>query len=131
VNSYGPNKEIGKGKVTISGKGLFKGSKTIKFDIVPRKMAKPSVTVAKKQMTVSWKQATKAQNISKYQLRYREVKTNEWKTTKTFASTSSSATIKGLRKGGKYEVQVCSYKTVKNVKHYSAWSKTVTSKKIK
>jgi hypothetical protein len=51
--------------------------------------------------------------------------------TKTVSAKSTSLTLKKLRTGKTYQVQVRSYKTVSKVKYPSAWSKTKTSKKIK
>jgi hypothetical protein len=55
----------------------------------------------------------------------------KWKT-KTVSGKRASLTIKKLKKGKVYQVQVQvrSYKTVLNVKYYSAWSKIKNSKKV-
>ena len=37
--SYGPNFDVGKGSVTITGKGMYEGSKSVLFDITPAPMA--------------------------------------------------------------------------------------------
>ena len=37
--SYGPNFDAGKGSVTITGKGMYEGSKSVLFDITPAPMA--------------------------------------------------------------------------------------------
>jgi hypothetical protein len=54
----------------------------------------------------------------------------KWKT-KTVSGKRASLTIKKLKKGKVYQVQVRSYKTVLNVKYYSAWSNVRVSKKVK
>ncbi len=131
VNKFGINKNIGKGTIQIAGKGInFTGTRTITFNILPKKNSISKITAGKKQMKVTWKKVSKAQKITKYQVRYRIKGTSKWKT-KTYGASKSSGVIKSLKKGKRYEVQVRSYKTVSKVKYYSAWSSKKTSKKIK
>lgn len=127
---YGKNKDIGKGTITLTGKGDFTGTKTITFKIVPKKSSVSKIAVAKKQMKVTWKKVTAAQKITKYEVRFRVKGAAKWKT-KAYAASASSATIKSLTKGKVYQVQVRSYKTVSGKKYYSAWSATKVSGKIK
>ena len=130
VNAYGANKNIGKGTITITGKGNYVGKRTLTFNIVPKGNAVSKVAVGKKQIKVTWKKVSKAQGATKYQVRYKINGTSAWKT-KTYASSKSSATIKSLKKGKKYNVQVRNYKTVSGVTYYSAWSPVKTSKNVK
>ncbi len=131
VNKYGANKNIGKGSVQLTGKGTnFIGTKTATFKILPKKNSISKIASGKKQMKVNWKKMSAAQKVTKYQVRYRIKGTSKWKT-KTYGASKSSATIKKLKKGKRYEVQVRSYKTVSKVKYYSAWSVKKNSKKIK
>jgi hypothetical protein len=130
AKSYGKNKDIGKATITVEGKGFFKGTKTVSFKTVPKSNKVSKVAVGKRQMTVTWSKVSKAQKITQYQVRYREVGKTKW-TTKTYASTATSATVTKLKKGKQYEVQVRSYKTVSKVKYYSTWSKTFKTSKIK
>jgi hypothetical protein len=128
--SYKNNKNIGKATITIAGKGMYKGTKTAHFNIVPGKTSISKVKVGKKQIKVTWKKVSKAQKITKYQIRYKAKSAKKW-TTKEVSAKSGSITIKKLKKGKTYQVQVRSYKTVARVKYYSAWSKVKTSKKVR
>jgi len=128
--AYGANKNIGKGTITLTGKGNFTGTKTITFNIVPKANKVSKITAGKKQMKVTWSKVSSAQKITKYQVRYRVKGTTAWKT-KTYAASKASAAIKSLKKGKAYQVQVRSYKTVSKVNFYSAWSPVKTGKKIK
>ncbi|MDR2714275.1 MAG: fibronectin type III domain-containing protein [Coriobacteriales bacterium] len=125
VKSYGANKKIGTGKITLVGKGSFKGKTTITFKIIPKKTSVKKVDsgeVGSKQITVTWKKTAADQKISNYQLRYRIVgDSNAW-TTLTYNAATAKATITELKKNKRYQVQVRSYKTVGGVKYYSAWS---------
>jgi hypothetical protein len=127
---YGPNKNIGKGTVKLTGKENFTGTKTFSFKIVPGKNKVSKITTGAKQMKVTWSKVSKAYTITKYQVRYRVKGTTAWKT-KTFSASTSSASIKDLKKGKQYQVQTRSYKTISGVKYPSAWSATKTSGKIK
>jgi hypothetical protein len=128
--TYGANKNIGKGSVTVTGTGKYKGSKTVSFNVVPQKNSVSKTTVGKRQMKVAWRKVSSAQKVTRYQVRYRVRGTAKW-TTKSYASSLSSATIKKLRKGKAYDVQVRSYKTVSGVNYCSVWSATRISGKIK
>jgi hypothetical protein len=127
--SYGKNKNIGIGKATVKGKGNYSGSITVTFNIIPKKTSITKVTAGKKQLKVTWKAVAKAQKVTKYQIRYRVKGASEW--TKKTVPAKSSYTIKKLKPGKAYQVQVRSYKTVAGEKYYSAWSKTKRSKKVK
>ncbi|MDR2714505.1 MAG: Ig-like domain-containing protein, partial [Coriobacteriales bacterium] len=126
IGSYAVTVDVAAGSQFNSAKNLNLGT----FKIVPKKNSIKSITAGSKQMKVTWAKVSKAQKVTKYQVRYRIAGTNKWKT-KTFAASKGSATIKKLKTNSKYQVQVRSYKTVGSVKYYSAWSKTKTSKKIK
>jgi Fibronectin type III domain. len=124
------NKSIGKASVTLKGTGKFTGTYKINFKIVPKKNSVSKITAGKKSMKVQWKKVSAVQKITKYEIRYRVAGTTKWKT-KKYAPKTSSTTIKSLKKGKKYQVQIRSYKTVKGAKYYSNWSSIKTSKKIK
>lgn len=122
--TYGSNKNVGKGTIKITGKGNFKGTKSISFKVVPKKTTITSViasSAGSAQMKVKWKTASSAQKVTKYQVRYRIKGSSKWKTT-NFAASKSSGTIKKLTKGKAYEVQVRSLKKVKKATYYGAWS---------
>ena len=44
--AYSDNKDIGTGIVTITGKGIYKGTKTVKFNIVPADISSRKVTLS-------------------------------------------------------------------------------------
>ncbi|MDR1790177.1 MAG: glycoside hydrolase family 3 C-terminal domain-containing protein [Propionibacteriaceae bacterium] len=130
ITSTGANKAIGKGTVTITGKGAYAGTKTVTFKILPKKLAAPTLTVGKKQLKVAWKKASAAQAVTGYRITYRVKGTTAWKS-KTVAKSKASLVIKKLTKGKTYQVRVQSYKTVSKVKYYSPVSAVKTSKKVK
>ena len=78
---------------------------------------------ASKAMTVKWNKNTSATG---YQICYKVGSTK--KTVTVTGSGTVSKAITGLTKGKTYAVYVRSYKTVNNVKYYSAWS---ASKSVK
>jgi hypothetical protein len=129
--SHGANKNIGKGTITINAKNAnYTGSITRAFKIVPKKTSVSKAVTGKKQVKVTWKKVSAAQKVTKYEIRYRVKGTEAWKT-KSASAKSSSLTIKQLKKGKAYQIQVRSYKTVSGVKYHSAWSSTKTSGKVK
>jgi hypothetical protein len=128
--SYSGNTTIGKCTVTLIGIGNYKGTKTASFNITPQKLKISKATAGKKQVKVTWAKAATAQKITGYEVRYTLKGTGKWKT-KAAAAKSTSLTIKKLKKGKTYQIQVRAYKTVSKVKYYSAWSPAKTSKKVK
>jgi hypothetical protein len=123
--TYGVNKKIGKGKVTIKGKGDYKGSITIRFDIVPTTNKIAKLKKAQKAIKVKWSAVPKALKITRYQISYRLQGKTKWKT-KSFKPKTTSATIKKLKANKRYEVRVRSYKTLGGIRYCAAWSKVKT-----
>jgi hypothetical protein len=128
--SYGSNKNIGKGTVTLTGKGNFSGKKTLRFEIIPKKNKLGTIAVGKKQMTVKWGTPDQGQKLTKHVLRYRVKGTSKW-TSKTYNASQTSAIITKLTAKSQYEMQMRSYKSVSGTKYYSAWSNVKISKGIK
>ena len=82
-------------------------------------------------MTVKVKDQKKS-GITGYKVKYRVAGTSKWKTKKFPLKKSAAAkkgqlTVKGLKAGKRYQVRV----RARGDGGWGAWSKTVTSKKIK
>lgn len=121
--SYKNNKEIGKASIIITGIGKYEGTKTINFKIVPC-----STTISNKsnsgKIKVTWKKVPKKNKITKYQIRYKIKGSKKWKI-KEISTKKNHITLKKLKKGKVYKIQVRSYKKISKVKYYSAWSKSI------
>ncbi|MBQ3281150.1 MAG: hypothetical protein IJH41_01965 [Eubacterium sp.] len=125
IENYG----IGTAELTIEGRGTgYTGSISKTFTIVPKKAEISKITVGKKKMTVKAKTKAAKTGGSEYQVRYRVKGLAKWKTVKTKKQT---VTIKMLKKGKKYQVQMRALGTVGGKTYYGAWSKVKTTKKIK
>ena len=123
---YSSNTAIGKAKVTITGKGNYKGTVSKTFKILPAKQTIAKITSQKKGFAVKW---TKDKNVTGYQIQY-DVKSNFKSAKSTYVKTNTTykKTISGLKAKKTYYVRVRSYKTVGGVKYYGSWS---ANKKIK
>ena len=123
---YSSNTAIGKAKVTITGKGNYKGTVSKTFKILPAKQTIAKLTAQKKGFALSW---TKDKNVTGYQIQY-DVKSDFKSAKSAYVKTNSTykKTISGLKSKKTYYVRVRSYKTVGGVKYYGSWS---TNKKIK
>lgn len=120
-------KKIGSYLVTIKGKGAYTGSKTAKFQIVPKGVSAKKPAAAKRGFTAKWaRPASKfLSQTTGYQV--------QWSTDKAFKKSVKSKLIKGAKKTslkvGKlkakktYYVKVRTYKQVGKAKYYSSWSK--------
>ncbi|MCR5020861.1 fibronectin type III domain-containing protein [Ruminococcus sp.] len=128
--TYSNNKNVGKGKATISFKGNYKGAKAAYFTIKPKGTSISKTTAEKKGFTVKWtKQATQTTG---YQIQYSLYKSFSSKKTATIKSSSvTSKTVTGLKGSKTYYIKIRTYKIVDGEKYYSAWSdvKTVKTKK--
>jgi uncharacterized repeat protein (TIGR02543 family) len=129
--SYGANKLIGTGTVKVTGKGGYTGTKTVKFNIVPKKLSKPALKPGKRQVRAVWKKSPKAQKVTGYQIQWKKKGAKKWSKAKAVSAKKNSYIIKKLKKGAKYSVRVRAYKTVGKVKYYSAWSAVRLSGKVK
>jgi hypothetical protein len=124
---HSANKNIGKGQVTVKGKGAYKGTKVFSFKIVPKTVKIKKLSKKSKAFKTAWIKTNSRQKVQGYQIHYRQKGKIAWKP-KTYSVKKTSATIKRLKKGKTYEVRIRSYKKVGNVVYYSKWSAT---KKIK
>ncbi|MBQ0079127.1 MAG: fibronectin type III domain-containing protein [Eubacterium sp.] len=125
---YEGNNEVGLAKVIIEGKGNYAGSVESSFKISPKAAAISSLTSGKRKLTVKMTTKPSAKGVTTYQIAYKMKGAKSWKYTTT---TSQSKTIKSLKKGKKYYVEVRSYKKVGDTLYVSAWSKAKLSGKIK
>lgn len=128
--TYKNNKNVGNAVITIKGKNNYSGTLTKKFEIRPASTSVSKVTAAKKAFTVKWKKKTS--QVTGYEVMY-ATNSNFIKNKKIKRITKNktvSVKISGLKAKKKYYVKVRTYKTVKGVKYYSAWSKvkTITTK---
>ncbi len=116
--TYKNNKEIGTASVTIKGKGKYTGSKTIKFDIVPKK---PTIKVSEKngKITIKWNEIDGA---DKYQIYY-SVDDGKYKKLATTSKTSYSTTKLDPDDDLKFKVRVRT--EADDEYYYSSFSKTV------
>jgi hypothetical protein len=128
--AYGANVDIGGGTVSVIGKGDYTGTKAASFKIIPKKNSVKSVIVGKKSAKVYLAKASSAQNVTGYQVQYRQKGTSKWKT-RTIPAKNTSVTIKKLTKGKQYQFRVRSYKTVAGARYFASWSPVKTGKKIK
>jgi len=127
---YSNNTKVGTAKVTITGKGTYKGTLEKTFKINPKPTELTKLTSGSKSFKAYWKK--NATQTSGYQIQYSTYK--DFKNAKTVSITSyktGARTIKKLKANKKYFVRIRAYKTINGKKQYSSWSakKTVTTKK--
>lgn len=121
--AYGSNKNTGEGTVTITGKGKYSGSFTLRFKIIPKQSDLTTVLPDTAHgVTLRWSKDTQA---SGYDIAYST--SSDFKNAKHVYVTKSgtaAARITGLTKGKKYYVRVRAYKTIDGAKCCGAWSKS-------
>ena len=131
--TYKNNKNVGKATLTITGKGNYTGKIKKTFKINPKGTRLFRVTKAKKAARVKWKKQTakmSASRITGYQIQLATNSkfTRNKKTVNRKGWSKTSKKVTGLKSGKKYYVRVRTYKTVRGVRYYSAWSKVKTVK---
>ena len=125
--AYTDNRNVGKAKVTVTGKGSYAGTKVKTFRIVPEGTSISKVTKGKKQFTVKWKK--QSTQTTGYQIRYStSSKFSKAKTVTVKKNTTASKVVKKLKANKKYYVKVRTYKKIGNSTYYSAWSSSKTVK---
>lgn len=120
-------KEVGTYTVTVTFKGNYSGTKKLTFKIIPKGTNVSKLTAGSKKITVKWKKQTVQTNG--YEIRYSTSK--KMKNAQTVTATknaTTSKTVKNLKSGKTYFVQVRTYKTVDGKKIYSPWSSVKTVK---
>lgn len=127
--TYKNNKKVGKATVLIQANNSnYTGSITKTFTIKPAKAGQPKVKVGKKKMTVTAKAKVSKTGGTFYQVRYKVKGKVKWKTVKT---KKQKVTIKKLKKGKRYQVQIRAFSKTGGKTYYGAWSKVRTTKKIR
>ncbi len=117
--SYKNNNSIGIATVTVTGKGIYTGTKTLIFKINPAKTTsfKQSATDTTTSIKMSW---AKAAGAAGYEVYRSDTKNGTYKLLKTV--TTNSCTNSGLKAGSKYYYKVRAYKTVNGKKIYGSYS---------
>ena len=120
--SYKNNKNVGIATIEITGKGVYTGTKVLRFTINPKPTRFVSVvSKAKKQMQLTWK---KGSGIKGYEIEYSLKK--DFKNAKTIKISKPGTvkkSVKRLKSGKKYYIRIRTWKKVNGVVYYSAWSK--------
>ena len=128
--TYKNNIKPGKATITIKGKGDYTGTKTVTFNIKPKKAAVSKLTSTKKAvLKVTWKKDATATG---YQVVIAKNKafTSGKKTANIKKNTTTSKTFTKLTRGKTYYAKVRAYKSISGKKVYGTYS-AVKSKKVK
>lgn len=114
--SYTGNVLPGKARITITGKGLYTGSRQIYFKILPAKETVSVKSPAKKTMKIT---AAKQKGVNGYQFAYRKAGSSKW----SYSTQKTNVkTIKKLKKKKCYEAKVRTYIKIDGRNHYGQWS---------
>ena len=121
----GDCKSVGKHTVKITFKGNYDGNISKSFTIVPKGTNISKLSAASKGFSAKWKK--QKNQTTGYEIQYStSSKFSGAKKLIVSKNLVTSKKITKLKKKKKYYVRIRTYKTVNNVKYYSAWSKTKT-----
>lgn len=120
--SYSKNTAVGQASVKITGKGLYKGTKTVNFNIRPATVTKLKVSsTGEKSVKLSWKKVTGADSYAIYRYDNTSKKWQRIKTVKAVSFTDS-----GLARAKGYSYKVKAVKKTGGKEYISAsYSKAV------
>ena len=126
-------KDVGQYTITITGKGVYKGTAKATYRINPKGTSIKKPKKAKKAITVKWKkqQAKMSKSrITGYQIQLATDRkfTKNVKKVKVKGYKKTSRKVKKLKARTKYFVKVRTYKTIGKTTYYSGWSKVKTVK---
>lgn len=124
--TYKNNKSVGKGTITIKGKGSYTGSVSKSFYIEPKAVSSLKATAYSAKIKLSWKASTGAKAYQVYQKI-----DGKWK--KLDNTSKTSYTVTGLDSVTKYEFRVRAYAKAGSKTLYSDFkniSKTTTIGKV-
>ena len=122
---YAANKKVGTATVTVAGTGIYAGTVTAQFDIVPANITNLKATAAKKSVKLAWdkrKAQTDGFVICWATSKVKLAKGKALKTATVKKAAAKSYTASKLKSGKRYYFKVRAYKVVDGVKVYSAWS---------
>ncbi len=126
---YANNKAIGKGKVTITFKGSYSGTKTLTFSISPAKVSSLKLTAKNDAIALSWKTVKGADGYQIISSTSKDFKKNK-KTTYIKKHSTKKTTLKKLKNGKRYYVKIRAYKKVNGKNVFGAYS-SVKNAKVK
>ncbi len=125
---FGNNIDVGLAEVKVAFQGIYEGTLTGTFQILPKAVAIKKLKAGNKGFTVKWKK--QKSQVTGYMIQYSANKKFSGKATKLVTvnkSKAASKKIKKLKAGKKYFVRICAYKTVQSggqtKKLCSEWSK--------
>ncbi|MGN0046302.1 MAG: CotH kinase family protein [Eggerthellaceae bacterium] len=128
---YTNAKNLGTATVSVVGINGFKDTVTTQFQIIPAATKLKQIDASTSGLAVSWS-ALKSSYSDGYQVRYATSSSMKGaKTLNISGASKASATIKGLKSGSTYYVQVRSCKKVGEETQYSDWTKAVKAKAAK
>lgn len=121
-------KNVGSYTVSVKFKGKFKGTKSLKFKIVPKGTTVSSVSADVKSFVVKYKK--QSTQTTGYQVQFADNSSFKSATTKTIGKNSTTSYKVSAKGNHKYYVRVRTYKQSGKTNYYSAWSKSqsVTTK---
>lgn len=112
----------GRAAIVVTGIGRYEGEETLHFTIAPARAKVRSLKSSDGRIKVRVKNQKKS-GLTGYQVQYRVKGTKAWKT-KPMKASKPVKTLKGLKKGKKYQVRVRGYVKTEDGKFCGKWSKT-------
>ena len=118
---YQNNRYTGKASIIIQGKGIYEGTKSVNFYIMPKRAEVKGIKSTSKK-TAAVNMTKLSGRASGYRIQYSKDKS--FRKAKTIDTKKNIYQIKALQSSKVYYVRVCAYKTVSGKKLCGSYSKT-------
>lgn len=116
---YKNNKEIGRAKIIVRGKGNYTGKRTLRFTIVP---SKPKIKKIKRKKTSFKFTLSSKWKVKGYQVFVSTARSFSKSKTQKYVTTGNNFGVYSLKKKSTYYVRVKAYQTKKGKSYLSAYS---------
>lgn len=116
---YKNNKEIGRAKIIVRGKGNYTGKRTLRFSIVP---SKPKIKKIKRKKTSFKFTLSSKWKVKGYQVFVSTARSFSKSKTQKYVTTGNNFGVYSLKKKSTYYVRVKAYQTKKGKSYLSAYS---------
>jgi hypothetical protein len=123
--AYTSNRLLGTAKATVTGIGMYYGTKSMTFLIVPQKTKLRRVSAGQGKATVTWQKPRNATGVTGFEVDYRAHGSSTYMSAGT--TRRIHKIVRYLSPGKTYDFRVRTFTRIHGTKYYGSWSRTLTA----
>lgn len=123
--AYTSNRLLGTAKATVTGTGMYYGTKSTTFLIVPQKTKIRRVSADHGKATVTWEKPRNASGVTGFEVDYRTHGRSSYMSAGT--TRRIHKVVRYLSPGTTYDFRVRTFTRIHGTKYYGSWSRTLTA----